>query len=300
MKPPPDYSPVTRPPLSSTLHDRFLPGTAFTLVELLVATSITSLLILGMTGVFDQAMKAWSLASRRGDAEREVRAALSQMERDLSSMVVSSNLPIYLNINTTNRVNIPNPYRLNMPPNSGPLNTDWVNVSQQLFFATADRSRTNQNGDLASVGYFVAWDTNSNGTNGAWNFYRRYQRPADLCTALLTRVALPNLNANSPGPYDLNSLPTPELLAANVLNFWVQFVEITNNAPRTLPTNFSLIVAGTWITNRPHYAQLELTAYSGDQVRGFAGGTVASRRQMWSDTNNIAKYGRTFIWRVDL
>jgi len=299
-------NPLPRLP-SSALHlnphcnlPRASRGAAFTLVELLVATAITSILILGMTGIFDQSMKAWRLSSRRADAEREVRAALSQIERDLSCLVVNSNTPIYLNITATNRVSIPNPFRLNMPPNSGPLGQDWVNVSQTLFFATADRSRTNQQGDLASVGYFVAWDTNSNGTNGAWNFYRRYQRPADLYTALLARLALTNLSASSVGPYHLNSLPAPELLAANVLNFWVQFVEITNNAPRTLPTNFSLIVAGTWITNRPHYAQLELTAYSGDQVRSFSGGTLATRRQMWSDTSNIAKFGRTFVWRVDL
>jgi len=283
-------------------------GAAFTLIELLVATAITSILILGMTGIFDQSMKAWRLSSRRADAEREVRAALSQIERDLSCLVVNSNTPIYLNIAATNRVSIPNPFRLNMPPNSGPQGQDWVNVSQTLFFAAADRSRTNQQGDLASVGYFVAWDTNSNGTNGAWNFYRRYQRPADLYTALLARVALPNLSASSVGPYHLNSLPAPELLAANVLNFWVQFVMIrTNGTAVTLPTNpvsglfdFPSLVSGTWITKRPHYAQLELTAYSGDQVRSFSGGTLATRRQMWSDTSNIAKFGRTFVWRVDL
>ena len=278
---------------------RFRPA-SFTLIELMVAAGITSLLLLGMTGVFDQSMKAWRLSSRRADAEREVRAALSQLERDLSGLVVNSNVPIYLNISATNRVSIPNPFRLNMPPNSGPLGSDWANVSQQLFFATAQAPRSGQPGDLASVGYFVAWDTNSNGTNGAWNLYRRYQKPLDLLNGLMARMALPNLSASSPGPYQTNSLSAPELMAANVLNFWVQFVIVTNNGPLTVPTDFNQIVAGTWITNRPHYAQLELTAYSGDQVRSFAGGTVASRRQMWSDTSNIAKYGRTFVWRVDL
>jgi len=193
-------NPLPRLP-SSALHlnphlnlPRASCGAAFTLVELLVATAITSLLILGMTGVFDQSMKAWRLSSRRADAEREVRAALSQIERDLSCLVVNSNTPIYLNISATNRVSIPNPFRLNMPPNSGPLGQDWVNVSQTLFFATADRSRTNQQGDLASVGYFVAWDTNSNGTNGLEKNDLTVTVPVDLYTALLGgEVQVPTL-----------------------------------------------------------------------------------------------------------
>jgi type II secretory pathway component PulJ len=63
----------------------------------MVAAAITTLLLLGMTGIFDQAMKAWRLSARRADAEREVRATLSQVKRDLSCIVVNSNLPIALN-----------------------------------------------------------------------------------------------------------------------------------------------------------------------------------------------------------
>ena len=280
-------STVLRPPASGARASR---GAAFTLIELMVAAAITTLLLLGMTGIFDQSMKAWRLASRRADAEREVRAALSQIQRDLSGLVVGPLNPIYVNVAQTNRVNIPNPFRLNLANSAGPQNANWFAVSQILFFASAQPSRPNQNGDLAGVGYFLAWDTNSNQGSGAWNLYRRYQSPTDLLTGLVARAALPTLNLNSVGPYQINSLPAPEILAANVVNFWVQFVVISNNAPLTIPTNSP---AASWITNRPHYAQLELTAFGGEQVRSFS-------RADWDQSNNITKFGRSFIWRVDL
>jgi len=280
-------------------------GHAFTLVELMVAAGITTLLLLGMTGIFDQSMKAWRLSSRRADAEREVRAALAQIERDLANLVVSSNLPIYVNVRDTNRVNIPgSPI---MPTRAGNPGVDWFNVSAVLFFASTVPVQSGQPGELAGIGYFVAWDPASNGGNGAWNLYRRLQPPTNLFSALTNRLALATISSNSPGPYQTNSLAAPEILAANVLNFWVAPVVFdSNNVPKTLPTNdkgkfdFDVLNSGFWITNRPAYFQLELTAYGNEQVRNFSGGSSTARRAMWGDTSNIAKFGRSFIWRVDL
>jgi hypothetical protein len=56
---------------------------------------------------------------------------------------------------------------------------------------------------------------------------------------------------------------------------------------------YSSLQAGTNVNVRPKYVQLELTAYGSEQVRGF-------QKMDWFNTNNIAKFGRSFIWRVDL
>jgi hypothetical protein len=262
-----------------------------------------------MTGIFDQAMKAWQLSSRRGDAEREIRAALSQIERDLSGAVINARTPLYINVVGATRVNIPNPFSANLPLRVGNQGVDWQSISAVLFFASAQPSQAGQVGDVAGIGYFVAWDTNSNAGNGAWNLYRRYQSPADLHSAVVARAALPNLNLNSAGPYQINSIPNPEIVAANVLNFWIAPVVFDTNVPptpRTLPTNssgeldFAALGTGFWITNRPAYVQLELTGYGSEQVRGFVGGTETARKAMWGNTSNITKFGRSFIWRVDL
>lgn len=271
-------------------------GKSFTLIELMVAAAITTLLLLGMTGIFDQAMKAWRLSARRADAEREVRAALAQVKRDLTSIVVNSNLPIAYNQNRINGtfINVANSgFQLqvaNHPPKSGPQGQDWSNASVVLFFATTGGSGSGNTGDLSGVGYYVTWDTNSNQGRGAWNLYRRYQRPVDLLAGLQARIANPTI-----GPYQINTLSEPELVGANVFNFWAQLVAINTNAGGTASNivSYSSLQAGTNVTVRPKYIQLELTAYGSEQVRGF-------QRADWINPTNIAKLGRSFIWRVDL
>ena len=254
----------------------------FTLVELMVATAITSLLILGMTGIFDQAMKAWRLSSRRGDAEREVRAALSTLQRDLGGLVVTNTLPMYVGTAASTLVGISSSNLPNLAPSNA--SGAWSNVSTTLFFATSAQSgNAGSAGDIGGVGYYVAWSPNANGgTNGAYNLYRYYQPPASFLSGIS------NYLASSTRLYQANG--QDEIVGANVLNFWVQFVVVP---PGLLlgPSNLPTIGA---ITNRPHYIQMELTAYGSEAVRGF------TTRQDWGNTNNIKKFGRSFIWRIDL
>jgi type II secretory pathway pseudopilin PulG len=270
---------------------------SFTLIELMVAAAITTLLLLGMTGIFDQAMKAWRLSARRADAEREVRATLSQVKRDLSCIVVNSNLPIALNQSRINGtfINVASSgsFQLqvaNHPPKTGPQGQDWSNASVVLFFATTGGSGSGNTGDLSGVGYYVTWDTNSNQGRGAWNLYRRYQRPIDLLAGLQAKIASPSI-----GPYHINTLSEPELVGANVFNFWAQLVTVNTNGGGSASNMvaYSSLQAGTNVNVRPKYVQLELTAYGSEQVRGF-------QKMDWFNTNNIAKFGRSFIWRVDL
>jgi type II secretory pathway pseudopilin PulG len=269
---------------------------SFTLIELMVAAAITTLLLLGMTGIFDQAMKAWRLSARRADAEREVRATLSQVKRDLSCIVVNSNLPIALNQSRINSpfINVANSgFQLqlaNHSPKVGPLGQDWSNASVVLFFATTGGSGSGNTGDLSGVGYYVTWDTNSNQGRGAWNLYRRYQRPIDLLAGLQAKIASPGI-----GPYHINTLSEPELVGANVFNFWAQLVTVNTNGGGSASNmvTFTNLQNGINVNVRPKYVQLELTAYGSEQVRGF-------QKMDWFNTNNIAKFGRSFIWRVDL
>lgn len=269
LRPPPS---AFRPQASFLNFNLNLPraqrGAAFTLVELLVATAITSLLILGMTGVFDQAMKAWRLASRRGDAEREVRAALSTIQRDFSSLVVSTNLPMYRITSAANNRYI------------GPANLPDYNGNVAVFFLSTlatNQQATNNLGDLCGVGYYVAWDS----TSRSYNLYRYLNSSLNQFFALRTfltnstQVLFPASN-------------TDEIVGANVVNFRVEF--------KTLPALFGNVTSqdGPIISSRPGYAQLELTAYGGEAVRSF------SSSNDWTSQSNIQKFGRTYLWRVDL
>jgi uncharacterized protein (TIGR02599 family) len=64
---------------------------AFTLIELMAATTVLSVVLLMMVGMQDQMSKAWSNANRRTDATREARAACLLMARDLSTFSVRIN-----------------------------------------------------------------------------------------------------------------------------------------------------------------------------------------------------------------
>lgn len=271
---------------------------SFTLVELLVAVSITTLMLLGMTGIFDQSMKAWQIASRKSDAEREVRSALSILQSDLLGLVVNSNLPIYYNTSrlaNPNNVNVANSgFQLtlaNHPPKSGPIGQNWSNTSIVLFFASIQPAGSPDAGDVAGIGYFITWDATANGGQGGWNLYRRYQSPTDLRQGLQAKIITP-----ASCPYSVNNLAQPEIIGANCLNFYAQLVNIASGAAG-LPQNMvsdAQFQTGTTITTRPRYIQLELTAYGGDQVRSFL------NQADWSNTNNLRRFARSYVWRVDL
>jgi hypothetical protein len=246
----------------------------------MVAAAITTLLLLGMTGIFDQAMKAWRLSSRRGDAEREVRAAMATIERDLGGLIIGPKLPLHIGQFDPAIVGISASNYPNLAPSTA--SGAWSNVSTALFFASAQRPNPASPGDISGVGYYVAWDPQSNEGRGAYNLYRYFQPPQPFFSDAADFFSAGGiLYAQNNGD---------EIVGANVLNFWAQFVTVPpalTAGPTNLPT------AGS-VTIRPSYVQLELTSYGSEAVRSFNG------RGDWGNTNNIKKFGRTFIWRVDL
>ena len=266
--------------LPSPTRPRASRGAAFTLIELMVAAAITTLLLLGMTGIFDQSMKAWRLSSRRGDAEREVRAAMATIERDLGGLVIGPRMPLSIGRFEPTEVGISSFNYPNLAPRSA--SGAWSNVSTALFFASAQRSDPVSAGDISGVGYYVAWDPQSNEGRGAYNLYRYFQPPQNFF-----RDAT-NFFVSGGILYAQNN--RDEIVGANVLNFWAQLVTVPPGltaGPSNLPTSGS-------VTARPSYVQLELTSYGSEAVRSFNG------VQDWGNTNNIKKFGRSFIWRVDL
>lgn len=322
--------PFFRPPPRTS----FFRYRAFTLVELMVAAAITTLLLLGMTGIFDQAMKAWRLSSRRADAEREVRASLGTIERDLRNLWCETNVPLYRITNAAN---------LNL---IGPSETPELGQSVALFFLTrlAPNQQPNpasDRGDICGVGYYVAWDTNGNNGRGAYNLYRYLQGSSNQLVNLTNFLASPTplaqrtglFPATTPGRRDevagvhvinfraeLKSVPPrsaavgaaiPQYDGPVVLNrrgIWTVPVTATGasgaiftNAsgntigyalePTTVNTNFPVNMA---VVTGMSYIQLELTAYGIEAVRNF------SRSNDWLNPSNILKFGRAYLWRVDL
>lgn len=253
------------------------PKAAFTLIELMVAAAITTLLLLGMTGIFDQSMKAWRLSSRRADAEREVRGALATIQRDLKGLVVTNNLPIYLNSTDRNQTGWKVSTGLLAPI------TDTIFASSRLFFLSTQSQSAqgaNQPGDLCGVGYYLAW----NNTDRAYHLYRYFRPSADQFNSLSNFIVSSTPLASRTGLFPTNS--ADEIVAANVVNFRAEI--------KTVTTNGVGFAAATVLTNRPSYVQLELTAYGSEAVRSF------STSNDWANPTNLLKFGRSHMWRVDL
>jgi len=119
---------------------------AFTLVELLVATAITALVVV-MLGTMFASLTSTSLrANQRIDAFRDARAALQMMERDLSGLVRNQRDA------AGNALTLPAAYLalkdLYDDPSAG---------NQQIYALIT--AKNNGPSDVCSVGYYCRWDT---------------------------------------------------------------------------------------------------------------------------------------------
>ena len=63
------------------------PRSAFTLMEVLVATAVMAILVLMLGGVFQQASSSWDSGYARGEEGMAVRAAIGSLTRDLATAV---------------------------------------------------------------------------------------------------------------------------------------------------------------------------------------------------------------------
>jgi prepilin-type N-terminal cleavage/methylation domain len=147
----------------------------FTLLEILVALAVLSLLIVVLMSMVDSGTKLWRENENRVEAYREARAALSMMERDLRNAVARGN---------TNFIRINEQAFARLQESDVQKNTNWAGA---IFFLSAQPAAaqefTANRGDLCEVGYFLAYGNSSSGplTSGggkSMNLYR-YFRSSD-------------------------------------------------------------------------------------------------------------------------
>ncbi len=69
----------------------------FSLIELLAAVAVFSILIVVLFGVLDAATRLWQTSERRVDSFREVRAALNVLRGDIANAVMLTNNPANTN-----------------------------------------------------------------------------------------------------------------------------------------------------------------------------------------------------------
>src|SRR5436190_22445361 len=138
---------------------------AFTLAELLIATGITTGLVVMLGWTLGSLMSTASHANERVDAFRDARAALQMMERDLRNLVRTQWNPDPFSIPTPTAA----PQPLTKPaayfaldkiwqdPNDPYTTNNASSPNHQLFGLVADQT-TPSFGDVCAVGYYCRWD----------------------------------------------------------------------------------------------------------------------------------------------
>jgi prepilin-type N-terminal cleavage/methylation domain-containing protein len=259
---------------------------AFTLIELMAATTVLSIILLMMVGMQDQMSKAWSNSNRRTDATREARAACLLMSRDLSTFAMRGKAFGRFDSFPTNLTNAGVPFYYSSGP--GGLAPGGAPSCAQFFGLIPQPSKTNDSADIALVGYYIAPATNTN-VNGflttSYNLFRYYIAPSNAAAGIATWLSTPNGNANA---LFTNIATSSEILARNACNLQIKIYSGT-----TMSNGFNFSNKGSSSGfYRGNKMGIELSFYPEDTAQKIT--TTA-----WMNTNNIQKYARSFEFKID-
>jgi len=264
---------------------------AFTLIELMAATTVLSVILLMMVGMQDQMSKAWSNSNLRTDATREARAAAGLISADISSLIYRADQftdEKMLLAGCLSNKGLPFIY------SSNGLGLEFSIPNQQtnsscLFFAATQPTRGINYSDFALVGYYVAATTRTN-INGfattSFNLHR-YYRPASNSYMNLSNWFAQRQMTNLISGVDPES---DEILARNVANVSFLFFN-SDTTPVTNGINFSNPCGGT--VYQGNKLQVSLTIYPTDVAQKFSG------TNNWTQVGNIQKFSRAFEFRID-
>lgn len=209
----------------------------FSLVELLVAMAVLSVMMVLLFGIFDQATDAWRRSEQKIDAFREARAALHYLKRDLEAMVVDANVPWVFFADPRQVPDAPppagyGPVRAAAPPAAN---------GDTLFFISRQPMEAQESGslsDLCAVGYYLNY-TNNPGVGAPAQSYKLYRYfhssnptwvsgASGLQPFLVQRSASANLTAAQvlAAGQTLFAAANPvsgdEILARNVINLFIR------------------------------------------------------------------------------
>jgi prepilin-type N-terminal cleavage/methylation domain-containing protein len=255
-------------PVSSSLNlwnlrnlwQKKLPG--FTLLELLVAMAVMTLLVVMLMGLVDGAAKLWRTNENRVESYREARAALNLIASELRTIHASTN---------SNFFN---------------LQTNSADADSTLAFLTAlplDAQSSTNKSDLCAVAFFLSEgpvsDIGPESRTTTWNLYRYLRESNDTFTALTNNPASPDLWPPNFRPED------GEILARNIRS--LQIRAFTQNG-----TSWQ-----TWTQSAakpmPDLVEIEIEAVNTELAKRLDG-------DLKQDREDIAAETRRWVTRIPI
>jgi prepilin-type N-terminal cleavage/methylation domain-containing protein len=206
----------------------------FTLVELLVAMAITTVIILVLVGVTSVAVDTWKRSRSEVRAASQGKAMIDSMARDLEALVVRTG-------NTYQWLHAETPSTMPGADSSGKIKEASTNALDLEFFTSVtDRynggigTSDDQGGDISGVGYKLVYEdpltSSSNSDYGTFALHRILVDPDDTYKDLLGKTDLHSAFQ----PYDSGAKSTESFICENVYQFTVTFlVEISRTSGQT-------------------------------------------------------------------
>jgi prepilin-type N-terminal cleavage/methylation domain-containing protein len=206
----------------------------FTLVELLVAMAITTVIILVLVGVTSVAIDTWKRSRSEVRAASQGKAMIDSMARDLEALVVRTG-------NSFQWLHAETPSTMPGADSAGKIKEASTNALDLEFFTSVtDRydggigTSDDQGGDISGVAYKLVYEdplTSSSASDyGTFALHRILVDPDKTYTDLLGKTDLHSAFQ----PYDSGSKSTESFICENVYQFTVTFlVEISRTSGTT-------------------------------------------------------------------
>jgi type II secretory pathway pseudopilin PulG len=249
----------------------------FTLLELLIATATTVVIVVLLGTMLGSLMTTAARANQRIDAFRDARAALQMMQRDLSNLVPNqwnpdpfvSPAPLPCVAPTIPTTSVTRPAAYFALKN---VYTDPAAGNQQLYAlisAKAAGSATPAQGDVCAVGYYCRWDDQLH----AYSLRRFYRDSTATFTALQNAASYAaETDLYAPAASD-------PVLAAYIWNFSVAVYDTSGNRYTTYPCVCDQ--AATTPTLLPAAIEISFNAMSPQAARTVM--SVSANPSDWMD-----------------
>jgi prepilin-type N-terminal cleavage/methylation domain-containing protein len=249
---------------------------AFSLLEILVAVAVLSVLLVILLNIVQSATGLWRQSENRAEAYRESRAALQLMAANLKNSLATTNTDFF-------RTNLISSTNTNGLPSIGFLATQPL-ASQE----------PGNLGDVCAVGFFADYGDKSpiakeNGRQ-SMNLYRYFLGSNATFSALTN-----NGSGLFPGSFEADSAST-EILARNVVRCEFRFYSTNASG------GFTNWTQGPG-DSRPDLVEIEITAANNERANRFGRRNARGEWADWTAETNAPDFQRntkTFTTRVGL